>query len=114
MANRHRGEIDAVLNGTTYTLCLTLGALAELEQTFACESMVSIVERFENGRMKSTDAIQLITAGLHGGGYDISVSEVANMRVEGGAKGYVKIIAELMNATFAFDKATDTSPSEQT
>ena len=31
MANRYRGEIDARLDGKPHTLCLTLGALAELE-----------------------------------------------------------------------------------
>ena len=31
MANAHRGEIEATLGGKPYTLCLTLGALAELE-----------------------------------------------------------------------------------
>lgn len=31
MANRHRGEIEAELGGKKRTLCLTLGALAELE-----------------------------------------------------------------------------------
>ena len=30
MVNPHRGEIEAVLGGVPYTLCLTLGALAEL------------------------------------------------------------------------------------
>ncbi|TXM55641.1 GTA-gp10 family protein, partial [Methylobacterium sp. WL120] len=31
MANRRRGEVPLDLGGTRYTLCLTLGALAELE-----------------------------------------------------------------------------------
>ena len=34
MANAHRGEIEAELSGRTYVLCLTLGALAELEHAF--------------------------------------------------------------------------------
>ena len=31
MANKHRGEVTARLDGKDYTLCLTLGALAELD-----------------------------------------------------------------------------------
>ena len=31
MTNIHRGEISAVIGGETRVLCLTLGALAELE-----------------------------------------------------------------------------------
>ena len=34
MANRHRGEIEAELGGQRYTLCLTLGALAEIEHAY--------------------------------------------------------------------------------
>jgi uncharacterized phage protein (TIGR02216 family) len=34
MVNRHRGEIEAMLDGRSYRLCLTLGALAELEYAF--------------------------------------------------------------------------------
>ena len=33
--NRRRGEVAARIDGKDYTLCLTLGALAELEDAFA-------------------------------------------------------------------------------
>jgi hypothetical protein len=46
MANRRRGEIDAELSGRTYRLCLTLGALAELEDAYG-EDLLTIAERFE-------------------------------------------------------------------
>jgi hypothetical protein len=39
MANRHRGEIEAVLDGRPRTLCLTLGALAELEAAFGAQDL---------------------------------------------------------------------------
>ena len=51
MPNRHRGEIEAELGGRRYTLCLTLGALAELEAAFGAEDLVALAERFERGRM---------------------------------------------------------------
>ena len=35
MANRYRGEVTAVLDGRQWTLCLTLGALAELDRAQA-------------------------------------------------------------------------------
>lgn len=34
MTNRRRGEVAVELGGKRYTLCLTLGALAELEEAF--------------------------------------------------------------------------------
>ena len=49
MANRHRGEIEAELGGRTFTLVLTLGALAELENAYGGEDLIAIAERFEKG-----------------------------------------------------------------
>ena len=68
MANRHRGEISAELGGKGYTLCLTLGALAEIEDAYGGEDLIAIAERFEKGRIGASDAIRVIGAGLRGGG----------------------------------------------
>ena len=100
MVNRHRGEIEAELGGTTYTLVLTLGALAEIEHAYGGEDMIAIAERFENGRIKATDAITVIGAGLRGAGSSISDDEVSKLSVPGGAAGYLRIVAELLKATF--------------
>lgn len=101
MANRHRGEIDAVLDGKPYTLCLTLGALAGLESAFGDEDMLALATRFEKGRISARDCQRIIGAGLRGAGFDVSDQAVAAMRVEGGAAGYVDIVAKLLAATFA-------------
>lgn len=100
MANRHRGEIDAVLDGKPYTLCLTLGALAGLETAFGEEDMLALATRFEAGRISARDCQRIIGAGLRGAGFDINDQAVASMRVEGGAAGYVDIVARLLSATF--------------
>ena len=49
MVNRHRGEVEAVLDGRTWTLCLTLGALAELEAALAAGDLMGLARRFEAG-----------------------------------------------------------------
>ena len=100
MVNRHRGEIEAELGGNTCTLVLTLGALAEIEHAYGGEDMIAIAERFENGRIKATDAITVISAGLRGAGASISDEEVSKLSVPGGAAGYLRIVAELLKATF--------------
>ena len=87
MANRHRGEIEAQLDGKAFTLCLTLGALAELEAVFGHDDMVGLASRFERGRISARDAQRVIGAGLRGAGYDISDAVVASMQAEGGAAG---------------------------
>ena len=108
MANRHRGEIDAVLDGKPYTLCLTLGALAGLESAFGDEDMLALATRFEKGRISARDCQRIIGAGLRGAGYDISDHAVAAMRTEGGAAGYVDIVARLLTATFAAKPGEET------
>jgi hypothetical protein len=100
MTNRIRGEIEAVLDGRTFTLCLTLGALAELEAALDAHDLMGLASRFSEGRLAAGDAIRVIGAGLRGAGNDVSDGEVAALRAEGGAAGYVAIVGELLAATF--------------
>ncbi|WP_374332992.1 gene transfer agent family protein [Aestuariivirga sp.] len=101
MANAHRGEIEAELSGRRYVLCLTLGALAELEHAYGGEDLVAIAQRFEAGRIGASDALRVIAAGLRGGGTAITDDEVAAMTAEGGAQGFLSIVVRLLRATFA-------------
>jgi hypothetical protein len=101
MANPRRGEIDAQIDGKTYTLCLTLGALAELEAQLQASDLNGLAERFANGRIATRDLIAIIGAGLRGGGNPISNEDLANMRIDGGAAGAAKIAVALLSATFA-------------
>lgn len=100
MANRHRGEIEAELDGKRYRLCLTLGALAELENAFGEDDMLAVAERFEKGRITARDTIRILGAGLRGAGHDIANETVAAMQSPAGATGYVEIVAHLLAATF--------------
>ncbi|MCX5512121.1 transfer Agent [Kaistia algarum] len=100
MANRRRGEIEAVLDGEARVLVLTLGALAELEAAFGAEDLSALATRFSQGRLSARDAARIIGAGLRGAGADISDDEVAAMRAEGGAAGFASIVAELLAVTF--------------
>ncbi len=101
MVNRHRGEIEAVLDGEPHRLCLTLGALAELEAAFGEEDMLGLATRFEGGRISARDCVRIIAAGLRGAGYDVTNEAVARMGTQGGAAGFVDIVARLLNATFS-------------
>jgi hypothetical protein len=100
MANRHRGEIEARLDGETRRLVLTLGALAELEHAFGDDDMLALATRFEKGRLSARDCVRVIAAGLRGAGEMVSDDDVAQMQTDGGAAGYVDIVARLLNATF--------------
>lgn len=100
MANKYRGEIDAEIGGVQRKLVLTLGALAELEATFAAEDLVALAERFGSGRLTARDLVRIIGSGLRGAGETVTDDEVARMTVDGGAQGYVRIAADLIAATF--------------
>jgi Phage tail tube protein, GTA-gp10 len=105
MVNRHRGEIEAQLDGKPYRLCLTLGALAELEDAFGAADMLALAERFEAGRLSARDAIRILAAGLRGGGSEIDEVRIAQMQADGGAAGFVDIVARLLTATFGAGEA---------
>ncbi len=101
MANRHRGEIDAEFDGRTYTLCLTLGALAELESAFKAENLLALTERFRQGNFKARDMTRILGSGLRGGGHCLSDEDVAEMRADGGIAGIANTVSELLSATFS-------------
>lgn len=100
MANRYRGEIEAELGGRKRRLCLTLGALAELESACGAEDLGALADRFGNGKISARDAIRIIGAGLRGAGEQISDEEVASLASVNAAAGYVEIVVELLSATF--------------
>lgn len=99
-ANRHRGEVEAVIDGERRILCLTLGALAELETAFGAESLTDLAARFAGGRLKSADLTRILACGLRGGGNRLSDADVAEMVVEGGVAGAAKVVGELLAVTF--------------
>jgi hypothetical protein len=100
MANRHRGEIEARIGGTTRRLVLTLNSLAELEAAFGADDLVALADRFGTGRLKARDLTRIIGAGLRGAGESISDDDVAQLAVDDGAQGYLRIAVALLNATF--------------
>lgn len=110
--NRRRGEVAARFDGVEYRLCLTLGALAELEDAFAADDLGQLVERFSGGRLSARDMMRIIAAGLRGGGHRVSDEELRLMRCDGGAAGYAQIVAALLAATFGEEsKDAEREPS---
>ena len=99
-ANRRRGEVCAIIDGCERVLCLTLGALAELEDAFAAEDLTALAARFSGGRLTARDLMRILAAGLRGGGVEASEAEVASMRIEGGVAGAAGIAAALLSAAF--------------
>ncbi|MGB3500332.1 MAG: gene transfer agent family protein [Mesorhizobium sp.] len=108
--NRHRGEVEAVLDGRPYRLCLTLGALAELEDAYAASDLQALVARFASGKLAAGDLVRIIGAGLRGGGNEIGDEAVRAMTADGGAAGFAAIAARLLAATFGTAEGGETRP----
>ncbi len=99
-ANRHRGEVEAVIGGERRILCLTLGGLAELETAFATDNLMALATRFSSGRLKAEDMIRILSAGLRGGGNLVSDEDVSEMSIDGGLAGLARLTGELLSVTF--------------
>ena len=109
-ANRRRGEIEAVIDGERRILCLTLGALAELETAFGVDDLSALASRFSAGHLRAEDITRIIGAGLRGAGNLFSDEEVAAMSMEGGVPAFAAIAAELLSAAFAGGGASPPDP----
>lgn len=101
MANSKRGEIELTLNGEPHIMCLTLGALAELEAKLQLDDLNGLGQRFEAGHISTRDIIAILGAGLRGGGNAISDQDVESAQIAGGALGAARAVAQLLHLTFA-------------
>ncbi|MEW7007764.1 gene transfer agent family protein [Lentilitoribacter sp. EG35] len=100
VANRRRGEVVAVIDSAPRILCLTLGALAELEDAFNVSNLSDLGDYFSQGKFSSEDLVHIIGAGLRGGGNLYADEDVRCMSLDGGALGLAQIAADLLIATF--------------
>ena len=112
MANRRRGEVPLDLGGCRYTLCLTLGALAELETATQAGDLVGLAERFAAGRPRTGDLIALLGAALRGGGHDLDDEAVGHLPLAGGLDALTDALAEVLAAAFGEAPAPKKNPPE--
>ena len=100
MINRHRGEVEIVVDGQSKVMRLPLGAIAALEDAMGAKSMVDLVASFETGAFRTQHLLLLLWAGLNGGGWTISTDEVEALSFDGGPVAAAKSAAELLTVTF--------------
>ncbi|MFC0219228.1 rcc01693 family protein [Pseudochelatococcus lubricantis] len=102
MANRRRGEIEAVLAGERHKLVLTLGALAELEDAFGVADLVALGRRLAAGGLSARDITHILQAGLHGAGSSLDASRLPVARA---LPEILRAVTELLTATFGQEEA---------
>ena len=79
-ANGVRGEVTAVLAGEPRRLCLTLGALAEIETALGIDNPAQLGERLRDPGAR--DILAMLQALLRGGGEDAFASALPAQPVE--------------------------------
>ena len=81
--NGVRGEVAVVLAGVERKLCLTLGALAEIETGLGLSGLDGLGERMR--ALSAGDLVVVLAALLRGGGEDKAVASVAGPAEAAGA-----------------------------
>lgn len=79
-ANGARGEVMALLAGAERRLCLTLGALAEIETGLGLEGLSGLAERMRG--LSARDLMTVLAALLRGGGERALADELDRAGVE--------------------------------
>lgn len=82
VVNGVRGEIAAVLAGVERRLCLTLGALAEIETALEVDGLPALIERLKT--LSARDLVVVLAALLRGGGETELAGSLGQARVEPG------------------------------
>lgn len=80
MVNGVRGEVAAILAGAERTLCLTLGALAEIETGLGVAGMAALAERMRS--LSARDLMVVLAALLRGGGETALADGLASASVD--------------------------------
>ena len=88
------------LGGRRYTLCLTLGALADLEDSLRAGDLAGLAERLVAGRPRTGDLIALLGAALRGGGHDLTDGDVRHLPLAGSMEALVTALGEVLEAAF--------------
>ncbi len=95
------------LDGERHVLKLTLGALAELEESLKSGTLIDLVERFEAGRFSTRDVVALIVAGLRGGGWQGRAEDLVSAEIAGGPVEAARVAARLLARAFTVPGSTD-------
>ena len=82
MVNTQRGEAALEAGAERYTLCLTMGALAEIEYALGVRGLPAIGGALQDQSMAAMLAV--LGALLRGGGHEISDTDVGAIRVRPG------------------------------
>ncbi|MFN3689164.1 gene transfer agent family protein [Salinarimonas sp.] len=106
-----RGDVSLVIDGTTYRLRLTLGALAELEAALGAGDLGALAERLAAGRLSSRDLVAILGCALRGGGHAIDDAHIAALPMPDGIAPVAEAVAAALAIAFgAGEEASASAP----
>ena len=82
--NGARGEVALMIGGAERRLCLTLGALAQIETAFGCSSMAELQVRLKH--LSAGELMQVVAALMRGGGETVGDLSAADLSPGAAAK----------------------------
>jgi hypothetical protein len=80
LCNKARGEVLLAIDGCERRLCVTLGALAELEAAFDAASFGELAERL--AQLNASDLLVVLSALTAGGGEPLNSAQLAAARID--------------------------------
>jgi hypothetical protein len=95
--NAARGEVALIVDGMPRRLCLTLGALAEIETAMGCRTLGDLEARMRH--LSAGELMQLVTVLLRGGGEGTTAERVPELDIAPGAAA--RAVAEAFHAAMA-------------
>lgn len=99
LCNKARGEVMLRIDGQPHRLCVTLGALAELEAAFDVVSLEALGERL--AQLSPADLVTVVSALVTGGGEPLNPSHIAAAEID--PREAARAVAEAFR--LAFDDA---------
>lgn len=99
LCNKARGEVSLCIDGRPHRLCVTLGALAELEAAFDVVSLEALGERL--AQLSPVDLITVVSALATGGGEPLNTAQIAAAKID--PREAARAVAEAFR--FAFNDA---------
>lgn len=109
MANARRGEVAVTIAGRERRLCVTLGALAEIEDALGAEDLGALAARLAEGRLSARDLVAILAACLRGAGEALTDAEVAALPLDDGLEHWAG--AAMRALAFAFGTAAEARPT---
>lgn len=92
--NGARGEVSIDIDGKPHRLCLTLGALAEIETAFGCQSLGELQARLRV--LSASELTNVLAALLRGGGKACVAEKISQLNISAGSAA--KAVAEAFHA----------------